>query len=120
MSSREQYVQVIKSAAHSIIKNNLKTVIINKLLSWLPSALLTAVNPIVGFIATILADELVEQSELFAFFLFTDFRTTKQGQKTYADMEYNYKMQISGTKAQKEVAEINLMASSRTLIALAA
>ena len=118
MSSREQYVQVIKSGAKTVVKNSLSKVISGKLLSWLPTTFLTALNPLVGWIAGILADELVEASEMYAFFLYVDFRTTKQGQKTYEDMEYNYQMQINGTKAQKAQAEKNLMESSRKLIAL--
>lgn len=118
MSTRQEFVEIVKSGALTIIKKRLMTIVTTKLLSWLPSKFLTVINPVLGLVVGIVAKELVEDSELLIFFLYVDFRTTKQGQKTYADMEHNYQMQIGGTKEQKEKSENALMDSSRLLIGL--
>ena len=118
MSSRQEFVDVVKSGALTIIKKRLLHIVTTKLLSWIPGKVLTAINPLLGLVVGFVAKELVEDSELLIFFLYVDFRTTRQGQKTYADMANNYKIQISGTKEQKELSENVLMASSRVLIGL--
>lgn len=114
MSTRDEYVEVLKSTLVSMIKKSLLKALISKLpfLAWGP------IGPFVGLVVGKLAEIVVKETEVGLFCFFIDLRTNRQaGKFTEASIE-NWKIQQGGTDEEKKLAENKLIDSFREFVKL--
>lgn len=119
MSSRDDYVELLKSAALSMAKKEIMPLI----LSQLPSALTTGflgsiLTPVLGFIVGKVLEIAIHETEIGLFFLYIDLRTSAQGRDFEKTMRANLDAQKNGTLEQKDQAEKDLKDAFKAFIKL--
>jgi hypothetical protein len=113
MPTRDEYVDVIKSAFETIIKTVLKRELI-KLIPWFAGGV---GGVIAGYVIGIIADMLVKAGEMLAFFTFIDVRTSQEGRDWYAAAKANRDAQRgNATPEEKQRAEENLIANHKVFV----
>lgn len=111
MPTRDQYAEIIKSAALSAGKK----AVIASLKSRFPFFALPIVSPILGWIVTSVLTEAILQTEFGLFFSYIDMRTMQQGRDFEAAALANYRAQKFGTAQEKKNAEALLIDRFRAL-----
>lgn len=110
--NRDEYVETIKATA---LQMGSKLV-----MSWLvaraPFLALRVVNPVVGYVVSKILEIAIRETEFGAFYLYIDFRTSKQGRDFFESALKNQEIQNSGTPEEKANAEANLMARFRAFV----
>jgi len=118
MSSRDDYVAVIKEAFVTLGKKAAMDFIVAKLPFLGQGFGLAVFNPIVAYFVTMAAKGITEGAETAAFFLYIDMRVGIQG-KAFEKAAYaNFSAQRSGTPQEKANAEANLRRELRNFISL--
>lgn len=117
MSSRDEYVELLKATFLSLGKKQ----ILPLLLAQLPSGLTTGffgmlLNPIFGFIVGKVLEIAIRETEIGAFFLYIDLRTSAQGREFEEVMRKNLEAQKGSDPAAKEKAERELIASFKNFV----
>lgn len=119
MSTRDEYVDLLKSAALTAAKKK----VMSLLMTELPEALTTGIigsilSPVLGLIVGKALELAIEKTELGLFFLYIDLRTSAQGREFEKDAKRNFDAQKHGTEQEKKDAEAQLIASFRKLAKL--
>lgn len=110
--TRDQYVEILKSAALSAGKK----MVMSYLVTRVPFFALPIVNPILGFVVGSILEIAIRETEMGAFFLYIDLRTSAQGRAFEKAALKNYEVQKNGTPQEKADAEKELIDSFRTLV----
>lgn len=119
MSSRDEYVELLKSTALSLGKKQ----ILPLLLAQLPAGMTTGfvgmlLNPIFGFIVGKVLEIAIRETEIGAFFLYIDLRTSAQGKEFEEMMRKNLDAQKSGNPAAIAKAEKELIVAFKAFVKL--
>lgn len=119
MSSRDEYVALLKSTALSLSKE----AVLKLLLAQLPAKMVTGfvgsiLNPLLGFIVGKALEIAIHQTELGAFFLYIDLRTSAQGREFEKYARANFEVQKNGTPEQIEKSEKELIDRFRAFVKL--
>ncbi len=117
LSPRDAYVEFLKSTALSIGKK----AVIEWLVAQLPAALVTGLigsifTPILGFAVGKILEVAINETEIGAFFLYIDLRTSAQGRAFESAAQTNLDKQKSGTPEEKAQAEKELVDAFRAFI----
>lgn len=117
MSSRDEYVELLKSTALSLGKQE----ILPLLLSQLPAGMTTGffgaiLNPIYGFIVGTVLEIAIRETEIGAFFLYIDLRTSAQGRDFEKAARENLLKQKAGTPEEKAKAEKELIDAFKAFV----
>jgi hypothetical protein len=108
----KQSADALKTAA----KNIGSSAVIAYLVTVAPWVRLPVIYQIFAWFIKYIVGVAIDKTELGAFFLFIDMRTSQQGQ-AFADAALkNHEAQQSGTKEEKQVAEANLINKFRDLV----
>lgn len=110
MASRDEYVELLKNVALSVGKKQ----VLKLLLAQLPARMTTGffgalLNPLFGFIVGKALEIAIRETEMGAFFLFIDLRTSAQGREFEKYAEANFEKQKTGTPEEKARAEKELI-----------
>jgi hypothetical protein len=110
MSTRDEYVELLKSTFLSLGKKQ----ILPLLLAQLPAGLTTGfvgmlLNPIFGFIVGTVLEIAIRETEIGLFFLYIDLRVNAQGKEFEATMRANLEAQKGGDPAKIAKAEKELI-----------
>ena len=108
----DDHISTIKSSLQSLLVN----VAMVKIASVMP--LPTPVRNIVESLISRVIGFFLDQTELKAFFVYTDFRTSKQGNEFYQAAINNQRAQQEGTDEEKRLAEEDLIKSFNSLVKL--
>lgn len=100
MSTRDEYVEMTKSAFQTLGKK----AAMNFLITKLPFFANPILNPIAGYFIGVVVEGLVTQAETAAFFLYIDMRTGLQAKGFLEAARANQIAQKTGTKKEKEIA----------------
>lgn len=119
MSSRDEYVAVIKQAFVTLGKKAAMEYIVAKIPALGKGFAGTTLNPILGFFIGLAMKGITEGAETAAFFLYIDMRVGEQGKDFEAAAYENYRAQREGTPEEKLRAENNLKVTLRNLVHLA-
>jgi hypothetical protein len=109
--NRQEYADLIKNAALSAGKK----LVVNYIVQKIPFFGLTFVNPILGFFVGQVLEIAIMKTEIGAFFLFIDMRTSQQGRDFQSAALNNFQVQKTGTPEEKKNAEMALIDSFRAL-----
>lgn len=115
MSTRDEYVELIKSTALSAGKKAVMQIIIKQFPSLASGFLGTVVTPIIGMFVGFILEAAIRQTEMGIFFLYIDLRTSAQGRDFEKFARANFEAQKNGTPEQKARAEKELINSFRAL-----
>lgn len=116
MSSRDEYVAVIKQAFVTLGKKAAMEFIVAQLPFLGRGFGLSVLNPIAGYFVGLAVQGIVEHTETAAFFLFIDMRGSSQGKAFEQSAYENYRAQRQGTPQEKLNAEANLKRDLRALV----
>ena len=119
MSSRDEYVAVIKQAFVTLGKKAAMDYIVAQIPALGKGIAGAIVNPVIGFFITQALEGIIEGAETAAFFLYIDMRVGDQGKDFEAAAYENYRAQREGTPEEKLRAENNLKVTLRNLVHLA-
>jgi len=119
MSSRDEYVELLKSTALSMGKD----AVLKILLAQLPAKMVTGfwgamINPILGLLVQRTLEIAIRETAIGAFFLYIDMRTSAQGRDFEKAAAHNVLVQLTGTEEEKARAEKELINRFRSLIKL--
>lgn len=114
MSTRDEYVEVIKNAFTTLAKQ----AAMRYLLSNLPFLAISWINPIASYFVGIVIEGIVVRGETAAFFLYIDMRVGQQAKDFEAAAYENYHAQQNGTPQEKKDAEANLKNKFRAFAVL--
>lgn len=119
MSTRDEYVELLKSTALSLGKQE----VLPLLLAQLPSGLTTGFvgslfNPILGFIVGKALEIAIRETEIGAFFLYIDLRTSAQGREFEKAARENLLKQQNGTPEERAAAEKELKSAFKAFVKL--
>lgn len=119
MASRDEYVELLKSTALSVGKKK----VLPLLLARLPAKLTTGffgalLNPFFGLIVGEALEIAIRETEMGAFFLYIDLRTSAQGREFEKQARANFEAQKNGTPEEKELAEKALIDAFRKFVKL--
>lgn len=112
MTSRDDYVESLKTAALQIGVKAVMNVIVTRipfLGSWF-------ISPILGFFVGKVLEIALRQTEMGAFFLFIDTRTSRQGRDFAEAARLNAIAQQTGTEEEKKHAEERLKTEFRNFV----
>ena len=117
MPTRDEYVELLKSTALSVGKQK----VLPLLLAQLPAKLTTGffgalLNPLFGLIVGKALEIAIRETEMGAFFLFIDLRTSAQGREFEKQALANFEKQKHGTPEEKEAAELALIDAFRKFV----
>ncbi len=117
MSTRDEYVELLKSTALSLGKKQ----ILPLLLAQLPAGLTTGfvgmlLNPIFGFLVGKVLEIAIRETEIGLFFLYIDLRVNAQGKEFEAAMRANLAAQNGGNVADIAKAEKELIISFKNFV----
>jgi hypothetical protein len=116
--TREEYVTYIKEAALTIAKRG----VMDKLLKLWPKKLMgmTLFNGLTGWVVGLVLDIAIKETELGAFFLFIDLRTSLQGRAFEGAALRNATVRASATATPEEKlqAESDVISTFRSLAKL--
>lgn len=116
LSSRDAYVEFLKTTALSIGKKAVLQFLIPQLPKFLTTGLLgTLFSPLLGFLVGKILEIAIRETEIGAFFLYIDLRTSAQGRDFEAAAKANLEKQKNGTPAEKAKAEKDLIDAFRAL-----
>jgi hypothetical protein len=115
MSSRDEYVETIKKAALTAGKHWVMEYIVRKVAFFS----LSFPNAIMGILVGKVLEIAIMKTELGAFFLFIDLRTSAQGRAFYKAAIKNKLAQESGNKEEQRLAELEVINTARPLIKFA-
>lgn len=104
MSTRDDYVSSIKSAFVTMGDKAVEGI----LTTYLPFLALPVFQNVLHFAVNWVLTELVNDGEIAAFFIYTDFRVNSQGADFSDAALANHKAQINGTLEEKAKAEAEL------------
>lgn len=117
MSSRDEYVELLKSTALSLGKQEVLPLLLSQLPSALTSGFIgTLLNPIFGFLVGKVLEIAIRETEIGAFFLYIDLRTSAQGREFEKAARENLLKQKTGTPSEKAAAEKELKDAFRAFI----
>lgn len=108
----EQSATALKSAA----KNIGSGAVIAYLVTVAPWVRLPIIYQIMSWFIRFIVETAIDKTELGAFFLFIDVRTSIQGREFAEAAQKNHETQKNGTKEEKAKAEADLVNKFRTLI----
>lgn len=110
--NHDEYVRFLKDTAISQAKKGVLKIIFSKLpfLTWGP------LGSLVGLAVGKVLEIAVNQTEMGAFFYFTDLRVSRQGRDYQEALEENMEAQKNGTDQDKAKAEEKLKNSFRELV----
>lgn len=119
MSSRDEYVELLKSTALSLGKQK----VLPLLLAQLPAKMTTGffgaiLNPLFGLIVGKALEIAIRETEMGAFFLYIDLRTSAQGRAFEGAARKNIEAQLNGTPEQAAKAERELIENFRAFVKL--
>lgn len=114
MSSQQEYVDVIKTAALSMGKRLVIQAIVSKI-PWLGNFIF---GPIVGWIVGKVLEIAIQKTEMGLFFLYVDLRTSAQGREFQRAALQNAVAQASQDPVAKKEAEIYLIESFKAFAKL--
>lgn len=119
MSTRDEYVELLKSTALSIGKKQILPLLLKQLPAQLTSGFLGAIlNPIFGFLVGKVLEIAIRETEIGAFFLYIDLRTSAQGRTFEEKMRTNVEKQKNGTPEEKAKAEKELVDAFKAFVKL--
>ena len=113
--TRQEYVDIIKTAAETAGKKW----VMEWLVSKIPFIGFSFPHAIVGWVVGKVLWIAIQKTELGAFFLFVDFRTSAQGRQFLSSAIENRDAQQSNDKEAKKRAEEKVINDARTLIKFA-
>jgi hypothetical protein len=119
VSSRDEYVELLKSTVLSLGKKQ----ILPLLLAQLPAGMTTGfvgmlLNPIFGFLVGKVLEIAIRETEIGAFFLYIDLRTSAQGREFEEVMRKNLEAQKGSDPVAKEKAEKELIVAFKAFAKL--
>lgn len=118
-SSRDEYVELLKSTALSMGKDAVLKLLLAQLPAKLTSGFIGALlNPIFGFLVGKVLEIAIRETEIGAFFLYIDLRTSAQGKAFEAQMRNNLDAQKSGDPAKIAKAEKELINAFKAFVKL--
>jgi putative Mn2+ efflux pump MntP len=118
-SSRDEYVELLKSTALSLGKREIMPLLLSQLPKALTTGFLGAVlSPVLGFIVGKVLEIAIRETEIGAFFLYIDLRTSAQGRDFEKTMQANLDAQKNGTPDQKAKAEKELKDAFKAFVKL--
>lgn len=115
MPTRDEYIAVLKDAVLTAGKRWVMEWIVSKI----PFFGMSVPHAVVGWVVGKVLWIAIIKTELGAFFLFIDLRTSKQGREFYAMAVKNRDVQQNGSKEQKRETELQLINRARNLIKFA-
>jgi hypothetical protein len=118
MSSRDEYVAVIKQAFITLGKKAAMEFIVAKIPQLGVGILGAVANPILGYFIGLALEGITTAAETAAFFLYIDMRVGQQGKDFEAAAYANYNAQRNGTPQEKANAEKQLKTALRKLVVL--
>lgn len=119
MSSRDEYVELLKSTALSLGKKEILPILLAQLPAKLTTGFLGAIlNPILGFVVGKVLEIAIRETEIGLFFLYIDLRTSTQGRNFEKYMRANLDAQRNGTPDQKAKAEKELKDAFKAFVKL--
>ncbi len=106
MTSRQEYVDAIAEAALTLGREGVMRFLLAKS-SGLVLRLLTSpfIGSVVSFAVSYILEIAIKETELKAFFIYTDFRVSDQGNDFVDAALYNARMRKTGTPQEKKDAE---------------
>jgi hypothetical protein len=110
--TRDEYVEMIKSAALTAGKK----AVMQKLVAKIPFLSVPLINPIIGYIAGLVLETAIRETEMGLFFLYVDLRLNAQAKDFEAAALKNMKAQMSGSDDEKKIAEKELIDSFRAFV----
>jgi len=110
----EKYSQIVRDAAHTVIK----TALITKAVSLFP--FLVKLNKLLDLLAGKIATVIVDYTDMKVFFAYTDFRVNRQASSfmTASEIHHQLKEDPNATAEEKQRAEANLINSFRSFAKL--
>lgn len=119
MSSRDEYVELLKSAALSMAKKEILPLLLSQLPKGLTSGFIGSIfNPILGFIVGKVLEIAIRETEIGLFFLYIDLRTSAQGREFEKAARENLLKQKTGTPAEIANAERDLKNAFKAFVKL--
>jgi len=115
MTTRDEYAELIKSAALSAGKTLVMQVLVQRL-PFLASAFF---NPVAAWLVGKILTIAIKETEFGLFFLYIDLRTNAQGRAFQEAVLHNATAQKTGTPQEKADAEAQLIDSFRRFVRLA-
>lgn len=109
-----EYIEVAKSLGIKVIEKSIVVGVVKAI----PFFALGLPNTILLKLAAWLASIIADQVEMGIFFKYVDFRTDAQAKDFELAMINNHRIQLTGTKEDKDNAEKILMDSLRNLVSL--
>jgi hypothetical protein len=118
-SSRDEYVELLKSTALSLGKREIMPLLLSQLPKALTTGFLGAVlSPVLGFIVGKVLEIAIRETEIGAFFLYIDLRTSAQGRDFEKAARANLLKQQTGTPEEKAAAEKELISAFKSFVKL--
>lgn len=118
-SSRDEYVELLKSTALSMGKQAVLKILLPQLPAALTKGFVGALlNPLLGFLVGKALEIAIRETEIGAFFLYIDLRTSAQGKAFEAQMRANLEAQKSGDPAKIAQAEKELINAFKAFVKL--
>lgn len=119
MSSRDEYVELLKSAALSMAKKEIMPLLLGQLPKVLTTGFLgTILTPVLGFIVGKVLEIAIRETEIGLFFLYIDLRTSAQGRDFEKTMQANLDAQKSGDPVRQAKAEKELKDAFKAFVKL--
>lgn len=117
MGARDEYVELLKSTALSLGKDAVMKLLLARLPSALTTGFLGAIfSPLLGYITGWVLELAIRETEMGAFFLYIDLRTSAQGRAFESKMQSNLEAQKSGDPAAIAKAEKELVDAFRAFV----
>ncbi|MGZ3744421.1 MAG: hypothetical protein ACXVB1_00025 [Pseudobdellovibrionaceae bacterium] len=114
MSTRDDYVAALKTAAISIGKK----AVMGSLISACPVLAAPFLYPLVDFIVGKILTIAIDQTEMGAFFLYIDLRVASQSKDFELAAYKNHEAQKNGTEEEKKKAEADLIKKFNAFVVL--
>lgn len=116
MSSRDEYVELLKSAALSMGKKAVMEYLRAHLPKLFAGFLGKIANPIIGYLVGVVLEIAVRETEMGLFFLYVDLRTSAQGKDFEKQMRANLEAQKTGDLAKIAKAEKELIDAFKAFV----
>lgn len=110
--TNEEAVKIVKSQFVKIGKG----AILGALTSWIPPLGVPPLSWLANMISDKIMTILVDNGEVGAFFIYTNFNVDSQGRSFMEAAIKNHNVQINGTDQEKKIAEENLKDAFRKLV----
>ncbi len=119
MSTRDEYVELLKSTALSLAKQEVLPLLLGQLPIAMTTGFLGAIlNPVLGFVVGKVLEITIQETEVGAFFLYIDLRTSIQGREFEKAARENLLKQKTGTPEERARAEKELKDAFKAFIKL--